>query len=94
VEKWSFAAYSRLPDLINPTWALNDIDRVVDWLDRSDIIAPVKMIDLREFAGAVLRSLELAGSGEDLRLRYVDREVPGLVCNSFGGGPKPEGAAK
>jgi hypothetical protein len=52
------------------------------------------MIDLREFAGAVLRSLELAGSGEDLRLRYVDGGVPGIVCNSFGGGPKPEGAAK
>lgn len=49
------------------------------------------MIDFREFAGDVMRSLELAGSGEDLRLRYVDGEVPGLVCNSFGGGPKPEG---
>jgi hypothetical protein len=38
----AYCGYSRLPDLIDPTWAFNDIDRVVDWLDRSDLIAPVK----------------------------------------------------
>ena len=52
------------------------------------------MIDFREFTGAVMRPLEFAGSGEDLHLRFIDGKAPDLICQSFGGGAKPEGAAK
>jgi len=52
------------------------------------------MIDIREFAGTLMRPLELAGSGEDLHLRLVDGKAPDLVCYSSGGGAKPGGAAK
>ena len=53
-----------------------------------------RMIDFREFTGAVMRPLEFAGSGEDLHLRFIDGKAPDLICQSFGGGAKPEGAAK
>lgn len=59
------------------------------------MIAARRMIDFREFAGAVMRALEFAGSSEHLHLRFVDGKAPDLICHSSGGGgAKPGGAAK
>ena len=56
--------------------------------------AACRMIDFREFAGAVLRPVEFAGSGEDLHLRIIDGKARDLICQSSRGGAKQEGAAK
>ncbi len=53
------------------------------------------MIDVSEFASAVMRRFELAGSAEGLHLRLVDDKAHDLVRRNPGDGEdKPEGGAK
>ncbi len=53
------------------------------------------MIDVSEFANAVMRRFELAGSAEGLHLRLVDGKLHELIRYSFGGGgAKPRRAAR
>jgi len=53
------------------------------------------MIDVSEFANAVVRRFELAGSAEGLHLRLVDGKLHELIRYSFGGGgAKPRRAAR
>ncbi len=54
-----------------------------------------RMIDVSEFASAVMRRFELAGSAEGLHLRLVDDKAHDLVRRNPGDGEdKPEGGAK
>jgi hypothetical protein len=53
------------------------------------------MIDVSEFASAVMRRFELAGSAEGLHLRFVDGKAPDLIRRSpRGGKSNPGGAAE
>src|SRR5215469_1104090 len=52
-----------------------------------------RMIEVREFASAVLRRLEPAGSAEGLHPSLVNAEVHGRIRYTFGGRAKPRSAA-
>lgn len=53
-----------------------------------------RIIDFREFTGAVMSSFEFAGSGERLHLRFFDDEALDLIGYSSGGGAKQGGAPR
>jgi len=52
------------------------------------------MIEVREFASAVVPRLEPAASAEDLHPRLVNAEVRERIRYTFGGGAKPRSAAE
>jgi hypothetical protein len=52
------------------------------------------MIEVREFASAVPRRLEPAGSAEGLYPRLVNAEVHERIRYTFSGGAKPRSAAE
>jgi hypothetical protein len=59
--------------------AIKGIGWVSEWLNRWGAVGARRMIDFREFAGAVMRPLELTVSEENLHLRFVDGRAPDLV---------------
>ncbi len=51
------------------------------------------MIDFREFASALMRQFELAGSGEDLHLKPFDGRAHDLIRHGLDGGDAESGGA-